>query len=112
MSEMPGPAVAVMARAPAQPAPTTMPIAANSSSAWMMANVALPSAPIRKRFMYSMMLSGNEEDGVIGYQLTKVTPANMQPRAAAEFPSMMILPWVLSMRWMKYGSRLGRLDAA
>src|SRR6185369_2115902 len=97
MSEIPGPAVAVMARAPAQPAPMTMPMAASSSSAWMMANVALPSAPMRKRFIYSMTASGSEDDGVMGYQLTKVTPANMQPRAPAELPSMIILPWVLSM---------------
>src|SRR5882724_9863500 len=112
MSEMPGPAVAVMARAPAQPAPTTIPTAASSSSAWTMANVALPSAPIRKRFMYSIRLLGNEEDGVMGYQLTMVTPANMQPSAAAALPSIMILPVVLSMRWMTYGSRLGKFAAA
>ena len=36
ISEMPGPAVDVNARAPAQPAPITMPIAASSSSAWRM----------------------------------------------------------------------------
>ena len=51
--------------------------------------------------MYSIMLSGSDDDGVMGYQATMVTPANMQPRAAAELPSMMILPAVLSMRWMK-----------
>src|SRR4029078_10111754 len=112
MSEIPGPAVAVMARAPAQPAPTTMPIAASSSSACTIANVALPSAPMRKRFMYSIMLSGSDDEGVIGYHATMVAPANMQPKAAAEFPSIMILPAVLSMRWMKYGSRLVRLAAA
>ena len=89
-----------------------MPTAASSSSACTMANVAFPSAPMRKRFMYSIMLSGSDDDGVIGYQATMVTPANMQPRAAAELPSMMILPAVLSMRWMKYGSRLTRLAAA
>ena len=33
ISEMPGPEVAVNARAPFQPAPTTMPIEASSSSA-------------------------------------------------------------------------------
>ncbi len=33
ISEMPGPDVAVKARAPFQPAPTTMPIEASSSSA-------------------------------------------------------------------------------
>src|ERR1700694_6282112 len=112
MSEIPGPAVAVIARAPAQPAPTTMPIAASSSSACTMANVALPSAPMRNRFMYSIMLSGSDDEGVIGYQAAMVTPANMQPSAAAELPSMMILFLVLSMRWMEYGSRLTRLAAA
>ncbi len=38
----PGPEVAVMERAPAQPAPITMPIAASSSSACTTAKVALP----------------------------------------------------------------------
>ena len=47
ISEMPGPEVAVMERAPAQPAPTTMPMAASSSSACTMAKVALPSGPTR-----------------------------------------------------------------
>jgi len=42
MSEMPGPDVEVNERAPFQPAPTTMPIEASSSSAWMMANLFLP----------------------------------------------------------------------
>ena len=37
ISEMPGPEVAVKARAPFQAAPITMPIEASSSSAWMMA---------------------------------------------------------------------------
>ena len=98
MSEIPGPAEEVMARAPAHPAPSTMPMAANSSSAWTIAKVALPSAPIRKRFMYSIVLSGSDEEGVIGYHATTVTPANMHPNAAAELPSMMILPVVLFMR--------------
>ncbi len=39
---MPGPEVDVIERAPAQLAPMTMPSAAISSSAWTMANVALP----------------------------------------------------------------------
>ncbi len=34
ISEMPGPEVAVKARAPFQAAPTTMPSEASSSSAW------------------------------------------------------------------------------
>src|SRR5579862_7457839 len=97
---MPGPAVAVMDRAPAHAAPTTMPMAASSSSACTMANVALPSLPMRKRFMYSISVSTSDDDGVIGYQVTTVTPANMQPSAAAELPSIMILPAVLFMRSM------------
>ena len=39
ISEMPGPDVAVKARAPFQPAPITMPIEASSSSACTMANL-------------------------------------------------------------------------
>src|SRR5438093_10020136 len=92
---MPGPAVAVMARAPAQLAPITMPSDAISSSAWTMANVALPvSLSMRYFFMYPMSDSHNDEEGVIGYQATTVTPAIMQPMAAAAFPSMRILPAV------------------
>ena len=37
ISEMPGPEVGVKARAPAHDAPITMPMAASSSSAWMIA---------------------------------------------------------------------------
>ena len=37
ISDTPGPEVAVNARAPFQPAPTTTPIEAISSSAWTMA---------------------------------------------------------------------------
>src|SRR5713226_3158270 len=109
---MPGPAVEVMLRAPAHPAPRTMPMAASSSSACTMAKVALPSAPMRNRFMYSMSISHSDDDGVMGYHVTTVTPANMEPSAAAEFPSMMILPAVLSMRSTKNGSLLVRLATA
>ena len=42
ISEMPGPEVAVKARAPFQEAPITMPMAASSSSAWTMAWRPLP----------------------------------------------------------------------
>jgi hypothetical protein len=89
-----------MLRAPAQPAPTTMPIAASSSSACTIANVAFPSGPMRYSFMYSIIVSTSEDDGVMGYQVTTVHPANMQPSAAAELPSIIILPAVLSMRAM------------
>ena len=44
ISETPGPDVAVNARAPFQPAPTTMPIEAISSSAWTIANLLVPVA--------------------------------------------------------------------
>ena len=50
ISEMPGPLVGVNARAPFQLAPSTMPIAASSSSAWMMQYCCLPvSGSMRKR---------------------------------------------------------------
>src|SRR3977135_4195806 len=95
MSEMPGPAVAVIERAPAQLAPITMPSDAISSSAWTIANVALPVAlSVRYFFMYPMSDSQSDEDGVIGYHATTVTPAIMQPMAAAWFPSIRILPAV------------------
>src|SRR4051794_19278474 len=89
MSEMPGPAVDVIERAPAQPAPRTMPTAASSSSACTMANVALPSS-MRYCFMYSMSDSHSDDDGVMGYHVTTVTPPNIAPIAAAALPSMMI----------------------
>jgi predicted TIM-barrel enzyme len=38
--------------------------------------------------------SQSDEDGVIGYQATTVTPAIMQPIAAAAFPSIRIFPAV------------------
>src|SRR5918912_2829213 len=90
---MPGPAVAVIARAPAQLAPMTMPSDAISSSACTMANVAFPvSLSTRYFFMYEMSDSHSDEDGVIGYHATTVTPAIMQPTAAAALPSIRILP--------------------
>src|SRR6266536_5783060 len=102
---MPGPAVAVIARAPAQLAPITMPSDAISSSAWTMANVAFPVAlSMRYFFMYPMSDSHSDEDGVIGYHATTVTPAIMQPMAAAALPSMRILPAVSFIASMKKGS--------
>src|ERR1700737_4998032 len=93
MGEMPGPAVEVIERAPAQLAPITIPSAAISSSAWTMAKVAFPVAfSTRYRFMYPMSDSQSDEDGVIGYHATTVTPAIMQPIAAAALPSIRILP--------------------
>jgi hypothetical protein len=48
-----------------------------------------------------MSVSGSDEDGVIGYQATTVTPANMQPMAAAAFPSTRICPAVSFIRWTR-----------
>ena len=94
---MPGPDVDVIARAPAQPAPSTMPIAAISSSACTIAYVAFPVASSwRYFFMYLMSASGRDDDGVIGYHAITVTPAIMQPSAAAALPSIRIMPRVLS----------------
>src|SRR5438132_12662840 len=102
---MPGPAVAVIERAPAQAAPMTMPSDAISSSACTIANVALPvSLSTLYFFMYPISDSHSDEDGVIGYQATTVTPASMQPMAAAALPSMRILPAVLFIGSMQYGS--------
>jgi hypothetical protein len=111
MSEMPGPLVAVMARAPAHPAPITMPSAASSSSACTMAKVARPSGPMRCLRQAAMSDSVSEEDGVMGYQATTVAPANMAPRAAAELPSMTIFPRLASIRSTRSGSFLAREPA-
>ena len=110
---MPGPAVAVIARAPAQLAPMTMPSDAISSSACTMAKVAFPvSLSIRYFFMYEMSDSHSDEDGVMGYQATTVTPAIMQPMAAAEFPSIRIFPTASVIRSSQNGSCLVKLASA
>ncbi len=91
---MPGPDVEVIDRAPAQPAPSTMPIAASSSSAWITANVALPSGVTRNFLSISVVASTSEVEGVMGYHATTVTPANTAPMPAAALPSIMIFPAV------------------
>src|ERR1019366_4797459 len=52
------------------------------------------------------MVSTSEEEGVIGYQVTTVQPANIAPSAQAALPSMMILPAVSFIRstWKRSGS--------
>jgi hypothetical protein len=78
-----------------------------------MANVALPVAlSIRYFFMYAMSDSQSEDDGVIGYHATTVTPAIMQPMAAAALPSMRILPAVSFIGSTKNGSCLVRFATA
>ena len=75
ISEMPGPEVAVKARAPFHDAPTTMPIEASSSSPWTMAYLALPvSGSCRSFLQWLAKASASDDDGVIGYQAQTVAP--------------------------------------
>ena len=91
ISDTPGPDVAVKARAPFQPAPMTMPIEANSSSACTMANRFWPvAASTRNLSQYFWNASGTEDEGVIGYQAATVAPPYTQPKAAALLPSVKI----------------------
>src|SRR5579863_2709490 len=91
ISEMPGPDVAVKARAPFHDAPITMPIEASSSSPWTIAYLALPVAPSWRSFLqWLAKASASEDDGVIGYQAQTVAPPETAPRAAALLPSMKI----------------------
>src|SRR3984885_9302061 len=89
ISEMPGPEVAVKARAPFHEAPITMPIEASSSSPWTMAYFAFPVAGSCRSFLqWLVKASASEDDGVIGYQAQTVAPPYTAPRAAALLPSM------------------------
>ena len=73
---MPGPEVAVKARAPFQVAPITMPIAASSSSAWMNDVVLAAGRRIDpQRSQKPLKASISEVEGVIGYQAPTVAPA-------------------------------------
>ena len=63
--------------------------------------------------------SGNDEDGVIGYQATTVTPANMHPSAAAALPSIRIIaaglvhrldPVRIALHQMLLGVRVSRVE--
>src|SRR5713101_6477326 len=102
-----------MERAPAQLAPITIPSDAISSSACTIAKVAFPVVlSIRYFFMYVISDSHSEDDGVIGYQATTVTPAIMQPIAAAVLPSMRILPAVSFIGSMMNGSCLVKFASA
>ena len=76
ISEIPGPAVGVKARAPAHDAPMTMPIAAISSSACRMAKrLRLVSGSRRYFWQNPLNASINEVAGVIGYHAPTVAPA-------------------------------------
>src|SRR6185369_1520847 len=91
MSEMPGPEVAVKARAPFQPAPVTTPMEASSSSACTMANLWRPvAASTRNLSQYFWKASASDDEGVMGYQAHTVAPPYTQPSAAAALPSTRI----------------------
>src|SRR5712691_5396911 len=75
ISDIPGPEVAVKARAPFHPAPMAMPTDASSSSPWTMANLFLPVSLSTRSFeQYFWKASASDEDGVIGYQAQTVAP--------------------------------------
>src|SRR5712691_9298992 len=75
ISEMPGPEVAVKARAPFQAAPITMPIEASSSSPCTMAYFDfLVAGSVRIRRQWLVKASASDDEGVIGYQAHTVAP--------------------------------------
>src|SRR5213083_562497 len=75
ISEMPGPEVAVKARAPFHPAPIAMPTEASSSSPCTIANLFLPDSLSTRSFeQYFWKASASEDEGVIGYQAHTVAP--------------------------------------
>ena len=75
ISDMPGPEVAVKARAPFHAAPITMPMDASSSSACTIAYLLRPVArSTRYRPQYFWKASATEVDGVIGYHAHTVAP--------------------------------------
>ena len=88
IKEIPGPLVHVIPLPPAQPAPTTIPAAANSSSAWITAQVAPPSSASRSFGSHEIIDSASEEEGVIGYQDSILIPPKIHPKAAASLPSI------------------------
>src|SRR6059058_5109464 len=111
MSEIPGPDVEVIALAPAQPAPIAIPTAASSSSAWTTEMRFSLSPLARNRSAYAIRYSHSDDDGVIGYQATTVTPPIRAPIAAAWLPSTRTLPSTTPvMGSRRYGSCLEKLS--
>src|SRR5438034_11740206 len=83
ISEMPGPEVAVKARAPFHDAPMTIPIEASSSSPCTMAYFALPvSGSCRSFLQWLANASASDEDGVIGYHERRVATTYTAPGAS------------------------------
>src|SRR5207302_7346828 len=75
IKEMPGPEVAVKARAPFQEAPITMPIEASSSSPCTMAYLALPVFGSCRSFLQWLAKgSAGDDDRVLGYRAQPVAP--------------------------------------
>src|SRR3954447_2273971 len=102
ISEMPGPEVAVKARAPFHDAPITIPIEASSSSPWTMAYLAfLVSGSWRSRLQWLVKASASDDDGGIGYQAQPVAPPYTAPSAAALLPSMKMRSPTLSAFWTR-----------
>src|SRR5258707_11994644 len=87
ISEMPGPDVAVKARAPFQAAPITMPIDASSSSPCTMAYFAFPVAGSWRYFLQWLGEASAPDDvGGVGYQAPTVPPPYTAPRPAPLLP--------------------------
>src|ERR1700674_1180616 len=102
IKEMPGPEVAVKARAPFHDAPITMPIEASSSSPCTMAYLALPVLGSCRSFLqWLAKASAREDDGVIGYHAQTVAPPYTAPSAAALLPSMKMRSPTLSAVWKR-----------
>src|SRR6202035_1873208 len=75
IKEMPGPEVAVKARAPFHEAPITMPIEASSSSPCTMAYLALPVLGSCRSFLqWLAQAAGRDDDRVVRYQAQTVAP--------------------------------------
>src|SRR5438046_10275819 len=87
--EMPGPEVAVKARAPFQEAPITMPMDASSSSPCTIAYLALPvSGSCRIFLQWLVKASATDDNGVMGYEEETVASTWTAAKAAALVPSM------------------------
>src|ERR1700694_3061421 len=105
---MPGPEVEVIARAPPQTPPRTIPIAASSSSACTIAARIFPVCGSMRYCLQSAINDSHSDDeGVIGYQAATEQPPMTQPSAAARLPSMKSKPSVPPATGVKrYGSDL------
>ena len=85
---MPGPLVHVIPLAPAHPAPSTIPTAANSSSACITAHVDFPSSSNLNFGIYLSIASASDEDALKAYQLVSklenISPSLEPSHAFAE----------------------------